>query len=159
MITGTIKDYTITTLQNILGVLVIQKGTQTNEIKILNRRTIHTRRRGTRTIHTNMLDNLDIHTSNGLHIKSLKTSWHYTYTQQKRMEPVNTQVTYTSQVHPEDIHKDIRNLTKQTLWEIILILIRVTYFLVLAEIPRSLGISYCVSTLHLHPYPQTRKIK
>lgn len=112
MITGTIKDYTITTLQNILGVLVIQKGTQTNEIKILNRETIHTHR----------LDYLDIHTSNGLHIKSLKTNWHYTYTQQKRMEPVNTQVTYTSQVHPEDIHKDIRNLTKQTLWEIILIL-------------------------------------
>ena len=54
MITGTIKDYTITTLQNILGVLVIQKGTQTNEIKILNRRTIYTHR----------LDNLDIHTSN-----------------------------------------------------------------------------------------------
>ena len=112
MITGTIKDYTITTLQNILGMLVIQKGTQTNEIKILNRETIH----------THMLDNLDIHTSNGLHIKSLKTNWHYTYTQQKRMEPVNTQVTYTSQVHPDDIHKDIRNLTKQTLWEIILIL-------------------------------------
>ena len=122
MITGTIKDYTITTLQNILGVLVIQKGTQTNEIKILNRETIHTRRRGTRTIHTNRLDSLDIHTSNGLHIKSLKTNWHYTYTQSKRMEPVNTQVTYTSQVHPEDIHKDIRNLTKQTIWEIILIL-------------------------------------
>ena len=122
MITGTIIDYTITTLQNILGVLVIQKGTQTNEIKIINRRTIRTHRRGTRTIHTNMLDSLDIHTSNGLHIKSLKTNWHYTYTQQKRMEPVNTQVTYTSQVHPEDIHKDIRNLTKQTLWEIIMIL-------------------------------------
>ena len=112
MITGTIKDYTITTLQNILGILVIQKGTQTNEIKILNRRTIH----------THMLDSLDIHTSNGLHIKSLKTNWHYTYTKQKRREPVNTQVTYTSQVHPDDIHKDIRNLTKQTLWEIILIL-------------------------------------
>ena len=112
MITGTIKDYTITTLQNILGMLVIQKGTQTNEIKILNRETIHTCR----------LDSLDIHTSNGLHIKSLKTNWHYTYTQQKRMEPYNTMVTYTSQVHPEDIHKDIRNLTKQTLWEIILIL-------------------------------------
>ena len=111
MITGTIKDYTITTLQNILGVLVIQKGTQTNEIKILNRGTIHTHR----------LDNLDIHTSNRLHIKSLKTNWHYTYIQSKR-EPVNTQVTYTSQVHPEDIHKDIKNLTKQTLWEIILIL-------------------------------------
>lgn len=27
----------------------------------------------------------------------------------------------------------------------------------LAEIPRSLGISYCVSTLHPHPTPQTRK--
>lgn len=27
MITGTIKDYTITTLQNILGMLVIQQGT------------------------------------------------------------------------------------------------------------------------------------
>ena len=122
MITGTIKDYTITTIQNILGMLVIQKGTQTNEIKILNRRTIHTNRRGRGTIHTHMLDNLDIHTSNGLHIKSLKTNWHYTYTQQKRREPVNTQVTYTSQVHPDDIHKDIRNLTKQTLWEIIMIL-------------------------------------
>ena len=112
MITGTIKDYTITTLQNILGMLVIQKGTQTNEIKILNRGTIHNHR----------LDNLDIHTSNGLHIKSLKTNWHYTYLQQKQREPVNTQVTYTSQVHPEDIHKDIKNLTKQTLWEIIMIL-------------------------------------
>lgn len=131
MITGTIKDYTITTLQNILGMLVIQNGTQTNEIKILNRGTIH----------TNRLDNLDIHTSNGLHIKSLKTNWHYKYIQpkrkiplnimvqsefinniQKRREPVNTQVTYTSQVHPEDIHKDIKNLTKQTLWEIIMIL-------------------------------------
>lgn len=112
MITGTIKDYTITTLQNILGMLVIQKGIQTNEIKILNRGTIHTHR----------LDYLDIHTSNGLHIKSLKTNWHWRYIQSKRMEPINTQVTYTSQVHPEDIHKDIRNLTKQTLWEIILIL-------------------------------------
>lgn len=112
MITGTIKDYTITTLQNILGVLVIQKGTQTNEIKILNRGTIHTHR----------LDNLDIHTSNGLHIKSLKTDWHYTYNQQKRREPVNTIVTYTSQVHQDDIHKNIKNLTKQTLWEIITIL-------------------------------------
>ena len=112
MITGTIKDYTITTLQNILGMLVIQKGTQTNEIKILNRRTTH----------TNRLDSLDIHTSNGLHIKSLKTNWHYTYTQQKRREPINTQVTYTSHVHPDDIHKDIRNLTNQTIWEIILIL-------------------------------------
>lgn len=112
MINGTIKDYTITTLQNILGILVIQKGTQTNEIKILNRGTIH----------TNRLDNLDIHTSEGLHIKSLKTNWHWRYIQSKRREPVNTQVTYTSQVHPDDIHKDIRNLTKQTLWEIITIL-------------------------------------
>ena len=112
MITGTIKDYTITTLQNILGVLVIKKGIQTKEIKILNRGTIH----------THELDNINIHTSEGLHIKSLKTNWHYTYTQHKRSEPVNTQVTYTSQVHPDDIHKDIRNLTKQTLWEIITIL-------------------------------------
>ena len=112
MITGTIKDYTITTLQNILGVLVIQKGTQTRELKVLHGMTLH----------TNELYSVDIHTSNGLHIKSLKTNWHYTYTQQKRREPVNTQVTYTSQVHPEDIHKDIRNLTKQTLWEIITIL-------------------------------------
>lgn len=121
MITGTIKDYTITTLQNILGMLVIQKGIQTNEIKILNRETIN----------TNRLDNLDIHTSNGLHIKSLETNWHYKYifnitifvnNIQKRREPVNTQVTYTSQVHQKDIHKDIKNLTKQTLWEIILIL-------------------------------------
>lgn len=112
MITGTIKDYTITTLQNILGTLVIQKGTQTKEIKILNRETIH----------TNELYHLDIHTSGGLHIKSLKTNWHWRYIQQKRREPVNTQVTYTTQVHPDDIHKDIRNLTKQTLWEIITIL-------------------------------------
>lgn len=112
MINGTIKDYTITTLQNILGILVIQKGTQTNEIKILNRGTIH----------TNRLDNLDIHTSEGLHIKSLKTNWQWRYIQSKRREPVNTQVTYTSQVHPDDIHKDIRNLTKQTIWEIITIL-------------------------------------
>ena len=28
----------------------------------------------------------------------------------------------------------------------------------LAEIPRSLGISYCVSTLHLHPPPQQEKL-
>lgn len=112
MITGTIKDYTITTLQNILGVLVIKKGIQTNEIKILNRGTIHTHR----------LDNLDIHTSEGLHIKGLKTNWHWRYIPSKRREPINTMVTYTSQVHPKDIHKDIRNLTKQTLWEIITIL-------------------------------------
>lgn len=112
MITGTIKDYTITTLQNILGVLVIKKGTQTKEIKILNRGTIH----------TNELDDLDIHTSEGLHIKSLETNWQWRYIPSKRMEPVNTQVTYTSKVHPDDIHKDIRNLTKQTLWEIITIL-------------------------------------
>lgn len=113
MITGTIKDYTITTLQNILGMLVIKNGTQTNEIKILNRGTIHTRR----------LDYLDIHTSDGLHIKSLKTKyWHYTDIPQKLREPVNTMVTYTSPVHPDDIHKNIKNLTKQTLWEIITIL-------------------------------------
>ena len=131
MINGTIKDYTITTLQNILGVLVIKKGTQTREFKTLQGMTLH----------THELDNINIHTSEGLHIKSLKTNWHYTYIQpkrkiplnimvqrefinniQKRREPVNTMVTYTSQVHPEDIHKDIRNLTKQTLWEIITIL-------------------------------------
>lgn len=112
MINGTIKDYTITTLQNILGVLVIKKGTQTREFKTLKGMNLH--------IHE--LDNLDIHTSEGLHIKSLKTSWHWRYIQSKRREPVNTQVTYTSHVHPDDIHKDIRNLTKQTLWEIITIL-------------------------------------
>ena len=122
MINGTIKDYTITTLQNILGILVIKKGIQTNEIKILNIGTIHTRRRGTRTIHTHILDSLDIHTSEGLHIKSLKTNWHWRYIPSKRREPVNTMVTYTSKVHPDDIHKDIKNLTKQTLWEIITIL-------------------------------------
>ena len=122
MINGTIKDYTITTLQNILGILVIKKGIQTNEFKILNRRTIHTSRRGTRTIHTHMLDSLDIHTSEGLHIKSLKTNWHWRYIPSKLREPVNTQVTYTSKVHTDDIHKDIKNLTKQTLWEIITIL-------------------------------------
>lgn len=114
MITGTIKDYTITTLQNILGILVIQKGTQT---KTEGFNTLQGM-----TLYTNKLDNLDIHTSGGLHIKSLKTNWQWRYIQQKRREPVNTQVTYTSQVHPDDIHKDIRNLTKQTLWEIILIL-------------------------------------
>ena len=112
MINGTIKDYTITTLQNILGVLVIKKGIQTKEFKTLQGMTLH----------THELNNLDIHTSEGLHIKSLKTNWHYTYIQQKRREPVNTQVTYTSQVHQDDIHKDIKNLTKQTLWEIITIL-------------------------------------
>lgn len=112
MINGTIKDYTITTLQNILGVLVIKKGIQTREFKTLQGMTLH----------THELDNLDIHTSEGLHIKSLKTNWHWRYIQSKRREPVNTQVTYTSQVHPDDIHKDIKNLTKQTLWEIITIL-------------------------------------
>lgn len=112
MINGTIKDYTITTLQNILGVLVIKKGTQTREFKTLNGMTLY----------INELYAVDIHTSNGLHIKGLKTNWHYTYTQQKRREPVNTQVIYTSQVHQKDIHKDIRNLTKQTIWEIITIL-------------------------------------
>ena len=122
MINGTIKDYTITTLQNILGILVIKNGIQTKEFKILNRRTIHTSRRGTRTIHTHELNSLDIHTSEGLHIKSLKTNWHWRYIPSKRMEPVNTMVTYTSKVHPDDIHKDIKNLTKQTLWEIITIL-------------------------------------
>ena len=112
MITGTIKDYTITTLQNILGMLVIKKGTQTKGFQTLHGMYLY----------THELYHLDIHTSNGLHIKSLETNWHYRYIQQKRREPVNTQVTYTSQVHPADIHKDIRNLTKQTLWEIILIL-------------------------------------
>lgn len=112
MITGTIKDYTITTLQNILGVLVIKNGIQTKEFKILQGMTLH----------THELNNINIHTSEGLYIKSLKTNWHWRYIQQKRREPVNTQVTYTSQVHPDDIHKDIRNLTKQTLWEIILVL-------------------------------------
>ena len=112
MINGTIKDYTITTLQNILGVLVIQKGTQTKEFKTLQGMNLH----------THELDNINIHTSEGLHIKSLKTNWHLRYIPSKRREPVNTMVTYTSQVHPDDIHKDIRNLTKQTLWEIILIL-------------------------------------
>mgnify|MGYP003404475381 FL=1 len=112
MITGTIKDYTITTLQNILGILVIKKGIQTKEFKTLQGMNLH----------TNELDNINIHTSEGLHIKSLKTNWQWRYIQQKRMEPVNTMVTYTSQVHPDDIHKDIRNLTKQTLWEIITIL-------------------------------------
>lgn len=112
MINGTIKDYTITTLQNILGVLVIKKGIQTKEFKTLQGMTLH----------TNELNNIDIHTSEGLHIKSLKTNWHWRYIQSKRREPVNTQVTYTSQVHPDDIHKDIKNLTKQTLWEIITIL-------------------------------------
>lgn len=112
MITGTIKDYTITTLQNILGVLVIKKGIQTKEFKTLQGMTLH----------THELNNLDIHTSEGLHIKSLKTNWHWRYIQSKLREPVNTQVTYTSKVHPDDIHKDIKNLTKQTLWEIITIL-------------------------------------
>ena len=111
MITGTIKDYTITSLQNILGILVIKKGTQTREFQVLHG-----------TLHTHELYNLDIHTSEGLHIKSLKTNWLLRYIQQKRREPINTWVTYTSPVHPEDIHKDIRNLTKQTLWEIIMIL-------------------------------------
>lgn len=113
MITGTIKDYTITSLQNILGILVIKKGTQTKEFQVLHGMTLH----------THELYNLDIHTSEGLHIKSLKTNWQFRFFRpQKLREPVNTQVTYTSLVHPEDIHKDIRNLTKQTLWEIILIL-------------------------------------
>lgn len=112
MINGTIKDYTITTLQNILGVLVIKKGIQTKEFKTLQGMNLH----------THELDNLDIHTSEGLHIKSLKTNWHWRYIQSKRREPVNTQVTYTSKVHQDDIHKDIKNLTKQTLWEIITIL-------------------------------------
>lgn len=112
MINGTIKDYTITTLQNILGVLVIKKGIQTKEFKTLQGMNLH----------TNKLDNLDIHTSEGLHIKSLKTNWHWRYIQSKLREPVNTQVTYTSKVHQDDIHKDIKNLTKQTLWEIITIL-------------------------------------
>lgn len=112
MINGTIKDYTITTLQNILGVLVIKKGIQTREFKTLQGMNLY--------IHE--LYHLDIHTSEGLHIKGLKTNWHWRYIPSKRREPVNTMVTYTSQVHPDDIHKDIRNLTKQTLWEIITIL-------------------------------------
>lgn len=113
MINGTIKDYTITTLQNILGILVIQLGTQTNELKVLHGMTLH--------IHE--LNHLDIHISNGLYIKSLKTNWYYSYyshyPQQKRREPFTTMVTYFTSVHPDDIHKDIKNLTKQTLWEII----------------------------------------
>ena len=122
MINGTIKDYTITTLRNILGILVIKKGIQTKEFKTLQGMNLH----------THELDNINIHTSEGLYIKSLKTNWHWRYIQSKRGEPVNTQVTYTSpvntmvtytsKVHPDDIHKDIKNLTKQTLWEIITIL-------------------------------------
>ena len=112
MIKGTIKDYTITTLQNILGVLVIKKGIQTKGFKTLQGMTLY----------THELYHINIHTSEGLHIKSLKTNWHWRYIQSKRREPVNTQVTYTSKVHQEDIHKDIKNLTKQTLWEIITIL-------------------------------------
>ena len=111
MINGTIKDYTITTLQNILGILVIKKGIQTKEFKTLQGMNLH----------THELNNINIHTSEGLHIKSLKTNWHWRYIPSKLMEPVNTQVTYTSKVHPDDIHKDIKNLTKQTIWEIITI--------------------------------------
>ena len=51
MINGTIKDYTITTLQNILGVLVIKKGTQTKEFKTLQGMNLH----------THELDNINIH--------------------------------------------------------------------------------------------------
>ena len=115
MITGTIKDYTITTLQNILGILVIQKGTQTSEgFNILYGMTLYTHK----------LDNLDIHTSGGLHIKSIQTNWQWRYIQQKRREPINTWITYTSQVHHNDtyVNRGIITLNKQTLWEIIMIL-------------------------------------
>ena len=105
MIYGTIKHYTSPKLRKLLGIWIIKKGTQTKERKVLNGRMI---------LYTNKLDNLDIHISNGLHIKSLETLWYF------QDSPMQTRVTYTSSVHPGNINTiGITRLTKLTLWEIL----------------------------------------
>ena len=105
MIYGTIKRYTLPHLRKLLGIWVIKKGIQTKAGTALNGRLV---------LYTNKLDNLDIHTSNGLCIKSLETSWYF------QDSPMRTRVTYTSSVHPGDIHTTtITKLNKQTIWEIL----------------------------------------
>lgn len=105
MIYGTIKRYTLPHLRKLLGIWVIKKGIQTKAGTALNRRLV---------LYTNKLDNLDIHTSNGLCIKSLETNWYW------QDSPMRTRVTYTSSVHPGDIHTTtITKLNKQTIWEIL----------------------------------------
>lgn len=105
MINGTIKDYTLPHLRKLLGIWVIKKGIQTKAGTALNGRLV---------LYTNKLDNLDIHTSNGLCIKSLETNWYF------QDSPMRTRVTYTSSVHPGDINTTtITKLNKQTIWEIL----------------------------------------
>lgn len=105
MIYGTIKRYTLPHLRKLLGIWVIKKGIQTKAGTALNGRLV---------LYTNKLDNLDIHTSNGLCIKSLETNWYW------QDSPMRTRVTYTSSVHPGDIHTTtITKLNKQTIWEIL----------------------------------------
>lgn len=105
MIYGTIKRYTLPHLRKLLGIWVIKKGIQTKAGTALNGRLV---------LYANKLDNLDIHTSNGLCIKSLETNWYF------QDSPMRTRVTYTSSVHPGDIHTTtIFKLNKQTIWEIL----------------------------------------
>lgn len=105
MIYGTIKRYTLPHLRKLLGIWVIKKGIQTKAGTALNGRLV---------LYTNKLDNLDIHTSNGLCIKSLETNWYF------QDSPMRTRVTYTSSVHPGDINTTtITKLNKQTIWEIL----------------------------------------
>lgn len=105
MIYGTIKRYTLPHLRKLLGIWVIKKGIQTKAGTALNGRLV---------LYTNKLDNLDIHTSNGLCIKSLETNWYF------QDSPMRTRVTYTSSVHPGDINTTtIFKLNKQTIWEIL----------------------------------------
>lgn len=101
MIKGTIKDYTITTLQDIIGLLVIKKGKLLRETK------------------TRSLD-LDLHTSQGLHITHIDTT--YTINKQGVECPNRSKVTYTTQVHKDPIIKDLKQLTKPNLWELAYIL-------------------------------------
>lgn len=105
MIDGTIKRYTLPHLRKLLGIWVIKKGIQTKAGTALNGRLV---------LYTNKLDNLDIHTSNGLCIKSLETNWYF------QDSPMRTRVTYTSLVHPDDINTTtITRFTKPIIWEIL----------------------------------------
>ena len=105
MIYGTIKRYTLPHLRKLLGIWVIKKGIQSEVRKVLDGRLV---------LYSNKLDNLDIHTSNGLHIKNLETLWYW------QDSPMRTRVTYTSSVHSGNIHTTtITKLNKQTIWEIL----------------------------------------
>lgn len=105
MIYGTIKRYTLPHLRKLLGIWVIKKGIQTKAGTALNGRLI---------LYTNKLDNLDIHTSNGLYIKSIETNWYF------QDSPMRTRITYTSSGQPGNINTTtVTRLSKSIIWEIL----------------------------------------